>query len=126
MPRYPLPSSFIRIDLRAEHILFRNVLPRCGDQMVNRRGELYCEAGNMDLSRFMERLLKDLCELDPPPDTDRSTRTDWGGRWHCPFDGTRMSATKYLLPMCPQCSRVLPSNLVYQLIEVHQHLRGSC
>ncbi|MGE0308483.1 MAG: hypothetical protein AB7Q27_22310 [Acidimicrobiia bacterium] len=75
----------------------------------------------MDLSIMMHRMLTEYCKDDPMPQDRRPTPTRWGGRWHCPLDGTLMSAPDYLLPMCPTCDRILPGDIVYQLIEVHQH-----
>ena len=89
--------------------------------MTDVDGQMTCVAGGMDLSIMMRQMLIDYCIEDPLPQDRRSTAVRWGGRWHCALDGTAMSAPDFLLPMCPTCERILPNNIVYQLIEVHQH-----
>lgn len=84
-------------------------------------GEVTCAAGGMDISVRMRSLLTEYCDRGPSPQDTRATRTKWGGGWHCALDGSLMSAHDFLLPMCPTCERILPSNTIFQLIEFHQH-----
>ena len=84
-------------------------------------GWMTCVAGGMGLSDAMVRMLSAYCDHEPLAEETRSTHTRWGGQWHCPLDGSKMSATDSLLPMCLECGRILPSNVIYQLIEVHDH-----
>jgi hypothetical protein len=93
--------------------------PKCGDHLTDVDGEMTCIAGDMGLSKWLFSALTDLC--GDPPQVDRSTRVRWGGGWHCPLDGSLMSSSDTELPTCPECQRVLPSRVVYQLIELHPH-----
>lgn len=87
--------------------------------MRERDGETTCITGDMGLSRVMLAMLTEYCESPPQP--ERTTTTNWGGRWHCPVDGAIISASRGQLPVCPECDRVLSSRIIHQLIELHPH-----
>ena len=61
----------------------------------------------------------DVIATQPP---ERSTPLTYkvGGSWFCPADGRPMVEAAGRLA-CPHCDRDLPSLVIYQLIEFHDH-----
>ncbi len=74
----------------------------------------------MGLSQVMRTELEAIAQADPM--TPDATEVRWGGRWHCPVDGTRMVEAKGRV-RCPVCQRFLPGRVLYELIELHPHKR---
>lgn len=95
--------------------------PRCGDRLLRRDGDLWCGTGRTGLSANVDAELMELVTAEPSKVFDRSHSVRWGGKWFCPFDGSRMRFDDSGLPACPYCERVLPGGLLYQLIEFHVH-----
>lgn len=96
--------------------------PRCGVAMDVVSGQVSCRSGDMDLSEAMTLALNELVALGPV--MTRRSNVLWGGEWHCPADGTRMSEIDGFVS-CTECARVLPGSVVYQLIELHAHAPNS-
>lgn len=72
----------------------------------------------MDLSEVVASRLRECFEAgDCPPVRPATYR--FGGRWHCPADGTVMAEADGLM-QCQTCGRSLNS-FMYQLIERHVH-----
>lgn len=95
--------------------------PQCGDVLrANGRG-LVCPTADMDFSPRVAEALRDFCQAPPAPTAERATSTNWGGNWFCPNDGMRLESSHGLLPACQSCLRILPGDLLYQLIEFHVH-----
>ena len=97
--------------------------PRCGDtlfEVINRRRTLECRSAgrSADLSEVASDRLRAFVASAPNEHTKSDSTVNWGGTWFCPADGMRMSHEVDQLPACSSCTRILPSNLVYQLIEI--------
>lgn len=92
--------------------------PRCGSAAPIRDGYLVCRASGMDFSAEMTALL--IAIADKAPALPSASSVNWGGSWHCPLDGVGMVWAEGL-PLCPSCSRTLPPDVLYSLIEFHWH-----
>lgn len=98
--------------------------PRCGDEMVDHGGELWCLTGGMGLSQTVRAELEDICENDAiPPGQLPEKVSELGGTWYCPADGTLMHFASHALPVCAACDRALTWHVAWQLIERHPHHR---
>jgi hypothetical protein len=88
--------------------------------MEQRDGEVTCLAGDMGLSIVMLEELSEIVAADPTLSEPSPLR--WGGKWHCPADGSLMREQDGRVG-CAECGRYLPSRVLYQLIEFHPHGR---
>jgi hypothetical protein len=93
--------------------------PRCGEPLQEFEGGLACIAGDMVLTKHMEKLLRAAYG-------DASGRTDntpmkcrVGGIWFCPACGLSLAEDGGILG-CQRCGRSLNA-FIYHLIERHFH-----
>ncbi len=77
-----------------------------------------CLDGAMELSRAVNEALRVVADSEPTAAPASSARR--GGQWYCPADGFRMKETHGQV-ICSACSRHLPGQILYQLIEFHVH-----
>ena len=54
------------------------------------------------------------------PEPSKPSEVLGTGRWHCPADGSRMMRESGRVS-CPACGRYMPTSVLYQIVEVHQH-----
>lgn len=92
--------------------------PRCGDPMEIVGGEVTCRRGQMGLSKVVQDELEEIVQSPPRRLEPRDFR--WGGRWHCPADGERMTEADGIV-QCQSCQRCLPGQTLYALVELHPH-----
>jgi predicted RNA-binding Zn-ribbon protein involved in translation (DUF1610 family) len=87
-----------------------------------------CVAGDMQLSVYLNNSLVEAIaqsELEIKGELDDSAKA---GNWHCPRCGNRMIGTTdlqkgayHLEQFCQNCSFVLTTLQIYQLVERHPH-----
>jgi hypothetical protein len=111
MPADPSGDSNVSIGLRC---------PRCGDALEAVADEVTCRQGKMGLSQVVWSELQAIAQS--APSTPDAAEIRWGGRWHCPVDGTRMVEADGRVG-CPVCQRHLPGRVLYALIEFHPHVK---
>jgi len=102
--------------------------PKCGTALVTRQdmrhGDtyLYCEPGEMVLSRSVQEALDHRYGANAPPSVVQQVRPapsptyphEWG--WYCPGCGVPLDGWLE----CPRCGKHL-RDLAYQLVELHPH-----
>lgn len=102
--------------------------PKCGNLLVLKHfveyksDELYCEKGDMLLSKWMQQKLEQrygphATPQSPNPPFDKQFHG--GLHWFCPGDGEKLNEQLE----CSKCGKHL-RDLVYPLIEVHPHQGG--
>lgn len=84
-------------------------------------GVLVCDRTGADVSLVASEELRQVALSDPDEPAAPST-VRWGGRWHCPLDGSPMAETGGIVS-CSSCRRAIPGRLLYQLIEFNAHPR---
>jgi rubrerythrin len=89
--------------------------PKCAAELVRQDGELKCLAGDMALSRHVERLFLDRYEnhMASPHKGAQSIGSDL---WYCPGCGVLLNSEL----LCPQCHLSL-RDVQHQLNEGHPH-----
>lgn len=92
--------------------------PKCGRKIIDSEGTLKCEAGDMSLSRHLQRLLLGAFPEEQPRSGETATGAELG-RWFCPSCGVLMDGSQ----SCPNCRRAMTREQIYNLVERHPHLR---
>jgi len=92
--------------------------PRCASTLVWQAEHLVCTASGADFSEVASRRLREVAE-DPPDERPKPSQVQMGGTWYCPADGAITQESDGLIA-CTRCERVLPTGLIYQLIEFHE------
>ena len=95
--------------------------PKCGDKMIPKNNSMYCERGNMLLSRtlyarFQSRFIERVPE---EPLLQRVSRPK--GQWFCPACGRRMQFNQGNLA-CPDGHGAL-NDCLFDLNSLHPHDR---
>jgi hypothetical protein len=79
-----------------------------------------CPVGDMVLSPPVQEQLWHIATAPAFEPLPATTIFRYGGRWHCPADGGRMTERAGYV-QCDGCGRCIPGVLIYQLIEGHSH-----
>ena len=90
--------------------------PKCAAELTRHNGELMCVAGEMVLSRSVERVLIDRYGGNHVPSTDLTPSSKDLHPWFCPGCGVVLNAKI----VCPRCQMSL-KDLQFQLVEIHPH-----
>ena len=79
-----------------------------------------CRRGAMELSKYLGQLLEAWVAHESPLGPGATAL--WGdSAWYCPADGSHMVDVAGSVG-CPTCERLLPSRVMYMLIEHQVHL----
>ena len=89
--------------------------PKCAAKLVRRHGELTCVAGEMGLSKSVERSLTERYN-NHTPSLQRGEATTEPYPWYCPGCGVILCRGL----VCPECHLSL-RDLQHQLVELHPH-----
>jgi hypothetical protein len=97
--------------------------PYCGGELaVLTAGELECGRGGMQLSKDLERRLRDVFEYAARP-PKKSPFDQRSGGWFCPSCALRIERAADGDHRCPNCNRTI-GEFVHALIELHPHRGG--
>ena len=96
--------------------------PKCGDELIERRGELTCVRGGMTMSQYLSKRLHECYVLELRAPREIPWTRAIGGDWFCPACGVHMPEEPPGVVRCPQCGRSL-NEFIYELIERCAHTR---
>ena len=99
--------------------------PKCSDVLeVGANGALSCKRGGMDLSKHLERQLRECYVERIRVPRDDPFAVEIGGQWFCPGCGVRAVETHPGDLRCPRCRYSL-REFIRELIELHPHAAGA-
>jgi uncharacterized Zn finger protein (UPF0148 family) len=93
--------------------------PKCGEQLTSHAGELFCERGQMGLSRNLENGFTECFVARARRSSRKPFGFRVGGTWFCPGCGVKMIEDAGLVS-CPACQESL-NEFIPPLIELHPH-----
>lgn len=93
--------------------------PRCGDEMILNKNELYCRKGNMYLSQRMFDKLTETFILKIHQPKNHHLLRGLDSQWFCPKHGEQM-INKNGYTRCPICDLSI-SEFIYELIQFNPH-----
>ena len=98
--------------------------PRCGRVLAESPGgETRCEAGDMGLSKSLDRALRECFVIKSRQPSEGPVGCEVGGDWFCPGCGVQAREDLPGDVRCPACHKSL-AEFIHVLVEIHAHRRN--